>query len=166
LWPNAQVADALATAARRAHADCGGRIMGRDSVHLTLAFLGDIPADRVVAAETIGDSVHGESFTLHIDRLGFWKHNHILWAGCSDTPFAMANLVRDLDEGLRGAEFSLEARTHAAHVTLLRDAHCAVVPRMDEIIVWPIGEFALIESTPMATPRYRPIRRWLLKSTS
>lgn len=163
LWPDPQVADALAAIARHAHADCGGRVTGRDSIHLTLAFLGDIPAERVAAAEAAVAAVAGEAFTMPIDRLGHWKHNRILWAGCEEPPAALAALATDLGERLRGAGFTLETRPFAAHVTLLRNARCAAVPALAESIEWPVGEFVLIESTPGAAVRYRPIGRWPLR---
>ena len=164
LWPDARVADGFAAIARHAHADCGGRITGRDSIHLTLAFLGDIPAERVADAEAAAALVAGEPFTMPIDRLGHWKHNRILWAGCEDPPAALAALVADLGERLRGAGFTLEMRPFAAHVTLLRNARCATAPTLAETIEWPVGEFVLVESTPGAEVRYRPIGRWPLRN--
>jgi 2'-5' RNA ligase len=163
LWPETRVADALTATARQSHGDCGGRITGHDSIHLTLAFLGDIPAERVAAAEEAAALVAGEPFLLAVDRLGYWKHNRILWAGCEASPAALAALAADLGERLRGAGFALETRPFAAHVTLLRNARCAAVPALAEPIEWPVGEFVLIESTPGAAVRYRPIGRWTLQ---
>ncbi len=43
LWPSATMQSELSVATRDAGADCGGRPTGRESLHLTLAFLGPLP---------------------------------------------------------------------------------------------------------------------------
>lgn len=164
LWPDSAGADALDGLARAAHRSHGGRPTGHADLHLTLAFLGDVTPDRQAVAEAAAAGVAAATFDFAIDRLGCWKHNRILWAGCSETPPALAILARDLATRLRTAGFALEERAFAPHVTLLRKADCAkALPTMRTPVPWPVREFVLAESRP--TPggaRYTVIGRWPL----
>jgi RNA 2',3'-cyclic 3'-phosphodiesterase len=164
LWPDDAIAGRLHAAAKMAHAACGGRIMRRESLHVTLAFLGEVAPPRMAAAEAVAAAVGGRSFLLELDRLECWKHNRIAWAGCTAAPPALMALARDLAAGLRGTGFALDARPFAAHATLLRQANCAApLPALPEPIRWPTSDFALVESRPsLSGSRYEVVRRWPL----
>jgi 2'-5' RNA ligase len=170
MWPAADVANKLGAAAHSAHIVGGGRRMQGESLHLTLAFLGDLPADRFAIAEAAAAELSGKPFLLRLDRLGYWRHNRILWAGCAVLPAPMLELVADLSTVLRAASFALESRPFAAHITLLRDARWQTLPTMNEQIMsepidWPVADFALVESNLSgAGPRYQVRHRWPLRS--
>lgn len=161
VWPDESAAQALAAAGREAYLACGGRPMRRDSLHLTLAFLGEQPEARIAEARAVADAVAAEPFTLTIDRLGYWRHNRILWAG-GDCPPLVA-LADALGACLRAAGFVLDERPFAAHATLLRNARCPAVPALATPIAWPVTEFVLVESRLSAEGAdYRAIGRWPL----
>jgi 2'-5' RNA ligase len=156
------VLESLHRVAADAHKTCGGRVMRRDTLHLTLAFLGDIPVTRVTDAKRVADRITAEPFNLTLDRLGYWRHNRILWAGGAVLP-RLTFVADALAVGLRAAEFTLDARPFAPHVTLLRDAHCAETPALPQSIDWPVREFVLAESRlSSAGARYEIIGRWVL----
>lgn len=177
LWPDETVAASLDAAGKQAHSTCGGRRMRRDSLHMTLAFIGDVPPERVETLRQAAAGVTNPAFTLQFDRLACWRHNRIAWIGCSEPPLHLMTLVGQLAERLADAGFPLEARAFAAHVTLLRNAHCLPLAQA-EPIDWPVGEFVLAESNLMhrkvASPggklpaeasegaHYRIIGRWPL----
>jgi 2'-5' RNA ligase len=161
VWPDAASAQALHQVARTAADICGGRIMRRDGMHVTLAFLGDIPAERVAAATRVADGIAAEAFTLTLDRLGYWRHNRILWAGgvSPRLTFVAAALV----DGLRAADFALDARPFVPHLTLLRDAYCGEPPPLPPGIGWSVNEFVLAESRLSGDgARYEIVGRWPL----
>jgi 2'-5' RNA ligase len=167
LWPAADVATALECIARQAQAHCGGRRMQRDSVHLTLAFLGDLPLDRVASVEAAADDLAAEAFRLSIDRLGYWRHNRILWAGSGTLPAPLTDLVGKLTGRLRAAGFHLESRPFAAPVTLLRDADCREAPATGAAIDWPVAKLGLVESNPSSSgARYLVRRQWPLRGAN
>lgn len=160
LWPDEAAAKALHALARASQAGCGGRLMRRESLHLTLAFLGSIPESRLADAAAVAAAVTAEPFAFTLDRLGYWRHNRILWAGAEVAP--LAALANGLAEGLRAAGFQLDRRPFAAHVTLLRDARCPALPPLPTI-AWPVSEFVLAESRsgPQGS-HYEAIGRWPL----
>jgi 2'-5' RNA ligase len=178
LWPAPEVAGRLHALSAVAHAACGGRRMRRDTLHLTLAFLGEVDAARFDLACAIADEVAaaGEKVgaggtaaipnaVLRIDRLAFWKHNHIVWAGCDEVPPALAALADALAAALRGSGFALESRRFAAHVTLLRNANCAGEMAPIEAFDWPVCDFVLVESQlEREGAKYEIVRRWAVPS--
>ncbi len=161
LWPEVDTGRALHAVGREAQRGCGGRLTAVDTVHQTLAFLGGIPAARVADAEAAAAATVGVPFEWRLDRLGYWKHNHIVWAGGDCEP--LEALAAALAERLREAGFELERRPFAGHVTLLRKARCGTVPALPVPIAWHVREFVLVESHLDAEgARYEIIGRWPL----
>jgi 2'-5' RNA ligase len=141
VWPPAKTAAALAQWASVLE----GRVTPAAKIHLTLAFLGTVAAEKAIAAAR---RVEGRSHVLPIERTGYWRHNKIVWAGPRETPSALAALVESLHLELYRAEYILERRPYAAHVTLARGAapprrELAPLPKVE----WPVAEFTLVRST-------------------
>ena len=161
LWPPEPLAVDLAALADRLQPVCGGRPMRADTLHLTLAFLGDLPLAREADALAVAAGVSRPAFELRLDQLGFWRHNGVVWASARSA--ALADLAADLAARLRDAGFALERRPFAAHVTLLRRAEREPP---DEVRIpvdsWPVDEFLLVRSPGAAGGGYRPVGRWPL----
>jgi RNA 2',3'-cyclic 3'-phosphodiesterase len=140
VWPPAATADALAQWAKSLE----GRGTPAAKIHLTLAFLGAVAHEKAIVAARRAE---GRSHELPIERTGYWKHNRIVWAGPRETPPALAALVESLHLELYRAEYILERRPYAAHVTLARGAAppraLAPLPKVE----WPVAEFTLVRST-------------------
>lgn len=164
LWPDAAVAASLSELAQTLQRACGGRATRRDSLHLTLAFLGGVAASRVADAEAAADAVVGERFMLELDRIACWKHNRVAWAGCNSEPPMLGDIAAQLAAKLRAAGFALDARPFAVHATLVRKADCSArLPLAVAPIGWPVNDFVLVESqAETGAARYRIVRRWAL----
>lgn len=164
LWPGEAVLERLEQAGREAHRRCGGRRMRRETLHLTLAFVGGVPPQRVAQLESIAGAIQAPAFALALDRLQCVPRRKIVWAGASDIPDALRNLAVDLNSRLKTAGFRAEDRPLAAHVTLLRNARCGDDDPAPCHIAWRVGEFVLVESELQpAGASYRIIGRWPLK---
>lgn len=126
--------------------ESGGRATRQETIHLTLAFLGEIEAARVDDALAAARSLQAPAHKLLIEQAVYWPHNRILWVGPLRPSAPMQRLARDLGKALRRAEFGLERRPFAAHVTLIRKARVPrtlpPLPRVD----WPVEEFVLVRS--------------------
>lgn len=147
LWPDPAARDALAAAARHLHQGCGGRITRPDSIHLTLAFLGDADGAVLPALNTAAAGVSSPRFTMVFDTLGWWPRNGVAWAGCSSPPPPLAALAGMLAARIEPLGFAPDPRPFAPHVTLVRKARCrAPLPRI-EPVSWPVSEFVLVRST-------------------
>lgn len=137
--------------------------MRRDSLHLTLAFIGAVSAGQVAQLQSLASGVAAASFDLVLDRLGYWPHNRILWAGCDRAPSGQRRLFDALNATLAAAGFAVDPRPHLPHVTLLRNARCASLPTLSQPVAWPVHEFALVESQLQPDgARYRILTRWPL----
>jgi 2'-5' RNA ligase len=147
LWPDGAARDRLAAWTRAAHANAGGRAMRPQNLHLTLAFLGDVDAARVddVAAAASGIAV--PSFELVLDRAGYWPHNRIVWAGASVVPAVLEQLVAELRARLDARAVKYERKPFVPHVTLLREAHPAVLPAL-AAVSWLVERVVLVKSVP------------------
>ncbi|HUW39311.1 MAG TPA: RNA 2',3'-cyclic phosphodiesterase [Rhodocyclaceae bacterium] len=163
LWPDPAVSDGLAAAARAAHARCGGRMMRRDGLHLTLVFVGEVAEPVVETLHRAASRVSADAFELSFDRYGCWRRKGIVWAGCAAAP-PLDELVGQLARNLSESGLQLEEREFSAHLTLLRNARCADLPSF-EAIDWPVAEFVLVESQRSASgSAYTIIGRWPLAS--
>ena len=163
VWPTPEVQHALGQIARRVQRECGGRAVLPSNIHLTLVFLGDLPRDRLATLETIAPTVRGRRFELTVDRLEYWRHNRILWAGTRAVPEELQALVAQLQDALGGAEFRFDRRPYVPHVTLLRNARRAPAENRCPDVAWPVESFALMESAPRERGReYRVLRSWPL----
>ena len=113
LWPPRETALALHAWANGLE----GRVTAADKIHLTLAFLGGAEPHKAIAAAR---QAAGESFDLPIDSAKYVRDNHMVWVGPREMPEGLRLLVERLHLALYRAEFILERRPFAAHVTLLR----------------------------------------------
>jgi 2'-5' RNA ligase len=161
LWPDSAVRDALYRQGQALHRALGGRLTRADSVHLTLLFLGNVAESRLSALHRIAESVSFAPFSMRIDTAKCWRHNDIAWAGPSQVPSELAQLVALLEERAAEAGFALDRRPHAAHVTLLRTAKCRRFDVEPIDVEWPVSEFVLVRSRlhPEGS-RYEVIGRW------
>lgn len=168
LWPDAAAAVDLERAAQAAQRLCGGRATRRETLHMTLAFIGEVDAERMARLREIAAGIAAPAFELRLDRLGWWRHNRILWAGASAVPQGLTLLAQTLIAALRDAGFQLDPRPFAAHLTLLRKAVCPAgfeAALGFQEVRWRAGEFMLMESTlrPQG-PAYRPLAGFPLSS--
>jgi len=174
LCPPAAVAARLHAAALDAARTFGGRIMRPETLHLTLAFLGQVPLSRLDELCRIGAAIKARTLDLRLDRLGWWRHNQIVWAGVSEqrVPDELQRLATELASRLAEAGFAVESRAFVPHVTLLRKAGntrsagtdaVALLPVLNEVL-WPVVDFVLVRSMPSTSgAEYRIVARWPLQ---
>ena len=163
LWPDDATRDALNRTGKWLHQHWGGRRMRADTLHITLAFLGSVPAERLDVLTGCADTVKTDAFELVLDQAGYWRHNRIGWLGASETPPQHVELVSALNGALQAAGFPVDVRPHVPHVTLLRNTAGGEVP-VCVPVRWPISDFVLVASRTEADgARYGVIRRWPLE---
>ena len=162
LWPDEATQSALYRTGKWLHKHWGGRLMQRDTLHITLAFLGSTPVGQLDAVLECAGSVQSNAFELVLDQAGYWRHNRIGWLGASETPPQHIELVDALNAALEAAGFSVDPRPHVPHVTLLRKSLGGEVPAC-EPLHWPVSEFVLVQSvTESEGAHYQVVRRWSL----
>ncbi len=152
----------------------GGRATRAASLHLTLAFVGEVDDARVPALCALGASLEGlpAPFTLSLATPGSFRHARVAWIAPERPPAGLAMLAQSLHLALAAGGFPVEARRFAPHVTLAR--RCRDPDEVDALavtpIAWPVDAFVLWQANraPPASraahghPPYRELARWRL----
>ncbi len=142
-WPPRETAQALGRWASEVCNESGGKLTGVESIHLTLAFLGEADPDKAIAAAR---RVKGRRHDLPIDAARYVKRNEMVWVAPAVLPPELSSLAADLRAALVHDGFALEERPFAAHITLIRRARrprsLPPLPR----VAWPVDEFVLVRS--------------------
>lgn len=169
LWPSPETVEALASVACERARYLGGKATRSETIHLTLAFLGEQPAESLPEIVAAARAVRAAPFEVVVDQLGVWRHNRLLWAGCQSLPAELTVLVDSLRAALREAaiRFDEEHRRFMPHLTLVRKlpetAFPLVLPPISPL-VWHCGRFVLVESVLSASgPSYHVLADFALE---
>jgi 2'-5' RNA ligase len=143
------------------------RLVPPERMHLTLVFLGDVPADRLPAtkaavAAAVARWAPGQERRARLPhiriggggRFGRGKFT-TLWAGIRGDVAALGDLVGDLRRDLRAAKLPFDVKPFRPHVTLARPADR--LPDADLAAdlqalchyqgpEWPVASIDLVES--------------------
>lgn len=170
LWPSTALADDLAGLAGQLAPICDGRPTRADTIHLTLAFIGEIDAARLPELAAAAEGLSVPPFTLTLDRLGHWPHNRIVWAGCGAPPAELGELAAALRTRLMAAGFAVDRGKTGffPHVTLLRKATASPPTDAPALMQqWQCRSFVLVRSQRSADgSRYRIVQSYPFASHS
>jgi 2'-5' RNA ligase len=97
-----------------------GRMVPRENLHVTLAFLGETGRDGEI--REVMDGVSQPAFPVRLSSFGRFRREggDVVWMGLEDAP-ALAALAGTLRAGLRARGFPMEERAFRAHITLGRE---------------------------------------------
>jgi 2'-5' RNA ligase len=155
LWPAPATRRALVGAQRHWQWPAGAVLAPADNLHLTLHFIGPVPAARV-AAIAEGLSLPGRRFALVLDSAELWT-NRCAVLGTHQIPPALAALHGALADRLRRLQLPVEDRAFRPHVTLARKAAGARPPEAPEPVRWAVHGHVLVQSV---AGRYTPIAKY------
>ena len=164
LWPDTRARAALSQLAEEIARDGQGRAAPPANVHVTLAFLGEVPASRLDALIAIGSAAAGSAppFPLALERIGGGRFD-IAWLAPSSVPESLRRLQATLNEALVSASFPTQQRMFRPHVTLARDCSRPAHRGRVAAIEWQVQTLALVKSTPApGGSRYRDVGNWPL----
>jgi 2'-5' RNA ligase len=94
-----------------------------DQLHVTLRFLGDVPAERIEPMVARLATVRVAPFVLPVEGVGAFPPNrppHVLWIGTGTGHPRLFQLRQRVDDALLAAGLQLDVRTFHPHVTLAR----------------------------------------------
>ncbi|MFI7069039.1 RNA 2',3'-cyclic phosphodiesterase [Micromonospora sediminicola] len=156
------------------------RLADPDHLHLTLAFLGEVPDDRLVdvesalglAAQAFRDGRAGPP-RLRLGGGGSFGQGHstVLWVDVRGEADALDTLARLVRDGLRRAELPHDDKPFRAHLTIARpgDRVAAADVRADredlhryEGPEWPADELVLVRSHLGRNARHTRLAAWPL----
>jgi 2'-5' RNA ligase len=156
---------ALAAAITAGIAPTGGpgRAVPMENLHVTLAFVGAVPPERVESVLAVGAGLKGAPCELTLEALECWPPAGVLVLAARRCPPELALLHYHLAAALAHAGFEVEAERFRPHVTLARKVVQAPVLAQVPPLTWRVREVALLASdTSGKTSRYTVLATWPL----
>jgi RNA 2',3'-cyclic 3'-phosphodiesterase len=161
LWPDDTARAALADLTRSLYGQCGGWPVLEWKLHLTLLFLGSVRAELVADLRHMASRIRIPPVTLVFDRVEYWRRKQLMCLGATCCPPPLSVLVGELAQGAHRLDLTIEERPYVPHITLLRRAPRGADARDFKPVVWPIAEFALVQSVlERDGSAYAVIDRW------
>jgi RNA 2',3'-cyclic 3'-phosphodiesterase len=157
-WPDDATAAQLTRVAGRLSLDSPGRLVRPENYHVTLAFVGEVPASRLAQLQQIGSELRAPHCTMAFNSLEFWAGSGAVVAAAQDITPALHSLCSQLHEasGLPRSQFR-------PHVTLARKVAQAPVLQAMSTITWRATSFSLARSdTGGAESAYTVLDTWPL----
>lgn len=151
LWPGPGVRAQLHEWAVAAHAECGGRVLRAQTLHLTLAFLDEVDPARLPVLLALMQRTPLAPFPLTFDHLGYWSDRKIVWAGAPAVPESLVATRDTLLSQWRATGARVVTQSFRPHVTLLRHARRAPSDPHPRPLLWHCDGYVLVHS--VRTPR-------------
>lgn len=151
LWPSATDAERMMAWVHDAHNAVGGRMMRVDTLHLTLAFLGNTPLDRVQALVQAVPSWPAPVAPVTLRRFGRFAGPRVVWAGpeTQDSPSWLSHLHDDLWCRLLAMGWQRPDGQFRPHVSLLRKAGPGELAALHRPpLIWMPDQCVLVASQP------------------
>jgi RNA 2',3'-cyclic 3'-phosphodiesterase len=148
------------------------------SLHLTLAFLGELDDNRVAAASEAAETVAraNQPFTLRLAGVGAFgsaRSPRVLWVGLAGEQARFLSMQSALAAALESRGFPREARPFAPHLTLARikarladsslDALARAQSQPAVDVAWQVDAIAVMKSELLRSGApYTALARWPL----
>ena len=184
VYPPAEACDdlqrqlAALQVARAAERGVNTRMARRDTWHVTLAFLGEVPDGRVTDVETaVGRGITGgpEAGPPQLCLAGGGRFGRgrftLLWVGVEGDRAALDRMSRQVRRELRRGRLPYDDRPFKPHVTIARPGDRLDRPIVDADRaalagyrgpVWPVRRVELVRSHLGPRPRYDHLAAWSL----
>ena len=151
LWPDDRQRDRLRDVINSVAKTVEGTAVDRRNWHITLAFIGTFPEDRVPYLLERAEQIKVEPFRLSFDRLEFWPRPKVASLCAAMVPPELQALVDSLNAVLVDLGIEPEDRTYRPHITVARNARPFTTERLAQRSVTEWSSFELVES--VSVPR-------------
>ncbi len=143
IWPNLSTRSKLTAIQDDLQLNEFARCTYQDNLHLTLLFLGNLLQVNLDEVQAQVRSIQFSPFTFNVDRVGFWPHNRIIWAGCVHPEQKLLFLAEQVSRVF--PELGDKKRAFTPHVTLARKANKRIGVTI-EPIRWHVNRIQLVQS--------------------
>jgi len=164
LWPDKQTQQYYAKFAHQYLNDCEGKFVSTQNLHITLSFLGALNNKQLKTVKHIAETIKSDSFTLALDRLGYWKEPQVIWIAPSKVPSSLIEIDAALQLKFRENEINSDQRSYKPHMTLMRKALSTPINIQPKPVEWRVKHCVLVRSTlDLKGAIYDVIEEWPLK---
>lgn len=161
LWPPEQLQVQLLQ--RQKRVVTSGKAVDKDSLHLTLAFLGDTPKDTEACLVQRASELQHPRFEFTLDQLGYFERPKILWLGPQNPPDHLLLLHKKLASVIQSCGLRLTETTFKPHVTLSRKGRRPDAITNTPSLNWQVDGFFLVKSELTERgPEYRRVKTFRL----
>jgi 2'-5' RNA ligase len=137
------------------------RAVVRENLHITLAFLGDVPWSRLAELRSIASDTPMPACTLRLERVGGFPRSGVAFLAPAESPPELDDFRKMLTGRLARAGFAADDKPWRPHLTLYRKLRKSCSRMAVKPVDWPLREFALVSSTLRNSgPVYRVLDRW------
>ena len=174
LWPDESQREALAAATRAAVQVSDGRAVPSANLHVTLAFLGAVPEERVASVAGLGRQLAsklapgglaspGRELTLSFEQIEHWKKAQVLCAVAAEPVVAARALAAVLAQDLTASGFLPDLKPFRPHVTVARKVRSGPATEAIAKVSWSFTQFALMQSRTLPRgPEYSVVESFVL----
>ena len=164
IWPDAVEQQSIHAAFEPHIRATGGRSIPARNLHITLAFLGSVPSERIDTVNAIADRVGPiGKIDLAFERVELWRRSRVLVLLSRTVPCALRELVERLHFNLLNEQFEVGREEYRPHLTLARDARHSLTIELPRPIECSFVRFALVESKNSAAGSiYSNLHNWEL----
>lgn len=143
LWPDIKVQQAIQDWRDDSTWPSSASLVPRESLHLTLHFLGNVPDVRLpeLAQEL---NVPFQAFDLSFSQFNMWPHGIVVLEPHT-IPENLLQLHVTLASALQRLELPIEARQYHPHITLARHS-AGATNKQRTIVQWHVQGYALVRS--------------------
>ena len=146
LWPDHRQRERLRDVITSVAKTVEGRAVDRRNWHVTLAFIGAFPEDRVPFLLERAAEIHVEPFRLNFDRLEYWPRPRVASLSAATVPPELQTLVDSLHGVMLELGLKPEDRTYRPHITVARNARAFTTERIAQRTIIDWSGFELVES--------------------
>ena len=150
-----------------------GRFKRRDNFHLTLKFLGEIPAEKIaeLTDQLTASTATFRPFSLKLGQLGRFGQGEVtrvLWLDVAGETGQLKSLQANVEKELAQLGFKSDRRPWQPHITLAQDVRLAASLPWGQCplpqVSFAVTEFALVLSEEIDRKRvYTPIHTFPLR---
>lgn len=166
LWPDQVLRSQFIEAtrhARRKLGKAGARMVDTANIHITLAFLGNVPDEQYQCLANSAGRVRAGSFDLLLDRWGFFRRAQVFYLTPAAVPGELERLVGQLWGVAGSCGLRPDPRPFQPHLTLARKVTARLDLAAPESVLWTPADFVLVSSeTRSSGPVYQVLQRWPL----
>ena len=160
LWPDDRQRDQLRELINAVAKTVEGHAVDRRNWHITLAWIGDYPEERIPQLLKRVSEIDFEPFRLSFDRLEFWARPRIASLTAATVPEELHRVVTALENVLQDEGVVKETRTYRPHITVSRNARTFTTERLAQRTSIEWSSFELVESVPGREGAfYRPLKQ-------
>jgi len=164
LWPDGDLRQKIVNLNGLENITDFGRRVSIDNIHITLFFLGQVDRALRACIEQAAGDTRGKSFTLLLNRLGYWSRPQILWLAPLHIPHELISLSEDMKARLIKCGVTLDKRPYKPHLTLARKVKSPPPKIKIEPLLWNVRQYSLMESLPSpgGGVNYQELAYWQL----